>query len=351
MLYRYHTYPNTIPVLNTAYRGEESIIRSFWYISSRRRQEKSRTALIIDIATIVYTISRLRVALVSSKRAPRPTTAGPSILRVYHPPPRTQQETHNQSLSKGSGYQGKNRARLRSNFTTAVRKRNCNSNGKSLSSSRRRIRRIMRKQQCPLQIGGLLLHRHYSMPIAFLRSSQRDQARTALQVDGVCLRIVCPENSLPGSLIRIEPPPCLPEQELSYQTMMVLVPVGVNPGGQFAFAVGPRQQVLVECPLSFVPGQLVEAKLPTWQIVDHIQITYPNGSGWIRTVRASDLKFQWVRHHESVVVATSATPVKVDKIIKACKTHRCAIDFDAKFIAQHSPRKDMNTLLDRINIT
>ena len=36
-------------------------------------------------------------------------------------------------------------------------------------------------------------------------------------------------------------------------------------------------------------------------------------------------------------VDTSATPVKVEKIIKACKTHCCAMDFDAKFIAQHSP--------------
>ena len=35
----------------------------------------------------------------------------------------------------------------------------------------------------------------------------------------------------------------------------------------------------------------------------------------------------------------SLTPVKIEKLVKACKMHRCAIDFDAKFIAENSPHK------------
>jgi hypothetical protein len=32
----------------------------------------------------------------------------------------------------------------------------------------------------------------------------------------------------------------------------------------------------------------------------------------------------------------SLTPVKIEKMVKLCKTHRCAMDFDAKFTAENS---------------
>jgi hypothetical protein len=32
----------------------------------------------------------------------------------------------------------------------------------------------------------------------------------------------------------------------------------------------------------------------------------------------------------------SLTPVKIEEMVKLCKTHWCAIDFDAKFIAENS---------------
>jgi hypothetical protein len=35
----------------------------------------------------------------------------------------------------------------------------------------------------------------------------------------------------------------------------------------------------------------------------------------------------------------SLTPVKIEKIVKACKMHCCAMDFDAKFIAAYLPNK------------
>jgi hypothetical protein len=36
---------------------------------------------------------------------------------------------------------------------------------------------------------------------------------------------------------------------------------------------------------------------------------------------------------------TSLTPVKIEKLMKACRTHRCAMDFDPKFIAAHSEQQ------------
>jgi hypothetical protein len=46
-----------------------------------------------------------------------------------------------------------------------------------------------------------------------------------------------------------------------------------------------------------VSGQLIEVRLPTRTVVSKIQLDYPSQlkSGWRRTVRAEDLKFQWVR--------------------------------------------------------
>ena len=35
----------------------------------------------------------------------------------------------------------------------------------------------------------------------------------------------------------------------------------------------------------------------------------------------------------------SLTHVKIEKLVKARKPHRCAMDFDAKFIAENSPHR------------
>lgn len=125
-------------------------------------------------------------------------------------------------------------------------------------------------------------------------------ATFSVEIGGSRFKVVCPDGTPPGSRIRIVPPPDVPEPEPSFQPFAVQVPEGVKPGGQFAVLVG-TQQVLVECPHSAVSGKIVRIKLPTQTVTGNIKMSYPSGSGWIRTIRASDMKFQWVRLHEAIV--------------------------------------------------
>jgi hypothetical protein len=141
---------------------------------------------------------------------------------------------------------------------------------------------------------------------------------SARQVDnrqkGRKLKIKCPPNCRPGDRIRIELPPELPEPEPLYQTFLIVVPYGVTGGGRFAVGIGlNNQQVLVDCPVNAISGDTLSIQLPTRTVVDKFQaLSYPStGTGWKRTVRASDLHFQWVRLNESIVEPpkTAASPI------------------------------------------
>jgi hypothetical protein len=119
------------------------------------------------------------------------------------------------------------------------------------------------------------------------------------------LKIACPNHLNPGDRLRIILPAEMPEPEPIYQLFNAIVPEGVAPGGQFAVEIGlgNTQQVLVECPPNVHPGDVISIQLPTRTVVDRFQaLTYPStGTGWKRTVRLSDLHFQWVRLEESIV--------------------------------------------------
>jgi hypothetical protein len=62
-----------------------------------------------------------------------------------------------------------------------------------------------------------------------------------------------------------------------------------------------EQRVLVTCPPNVVPGQKIRFQLPVQQIVGNIKLSYEGNQLWSRTVRVSDLKFQWVRTDKVVV--------------------------------------------------
>jgi hypothetical protein len=83
------------------------------------------------------------------------------------------------------------------------------------------------------------------------------------------------------------------------QMFEVRVPAGVEPGQPFALLAN-GQRVLVTCPPNVQVGQKIRFNLPvTPQMVQNIQLQYNDAkgaaSGWQRTIRVSDLKFQWVR--------------------------------------------------------
>lgn len=157
-----------------------------------------------------------------------------------------------------------------------------------------------------------------------------------VHIQGQPLKVTCPPNAVPGMNVRIVPPPPptdttrppapdapmgqsrlsngaaalppppLPPKEQSphekTQLFEVEVPRGVQPGAPFALLAG-GVRVLVTCPPNAKPGQRIRFKLPLGltprptNLSDQAQIKlqYSNKDGWTRTVRATDLKFQWVR--------------------------------------------------------
>eukprot|EP00934_Nitzschia_sp_Nitz4_P003544 Nitzschia sp. Nitz4//scaffold330_size19141//9624//12045//NITZ4_008746-RA/size19141-snap-gene-0.27-mRNA-1//-1//CDS//3329548160//3534//frame0 len=141
-------------------------------------------------------------------------------------------------------------------------------------------------------------------------------------IQGQQLMVTCPPNARPGSSVRIIPPP--PPQNVSRppdsdapmgrrnkpvekeaektQLFEVEVPKGVQPGAPFALLAG-GVRVLVTCPPNAGPGQRIRFKLPLALTqkptggesnLAQIRLSYDK-DGWTRTVRATDLKFQWVR--------------------------------------------------------
>jgi hypothetical protein len=132
-------------------------------------------------------------------------------------------------------------------------------------------------------------------------------------VQGMELMVDCPPNALPGMSVRIVPPPPPPAEGTSprpesppakddeTQTFEVEVPPGVEPGQPFSLLAGDVR-VLVTCPDNASPGQRIRFKLPlaitqkpkTTNEAAKIKLAYDK-DGWQRTIRVSDMKFQWVR--------------------------------------------------------
>jgi len=117
------------------------------------------------------------------------------------------------------------------------------------------------------------------------------------QVNGQRFNVTCPPTAGPNQKVRIVPPAVKEEPQAAPTTQVfeVAVPAGVQPGQHFAL-VANGQRVLVTCPANVQPGQKIRFKLPVAQVVENIALEYESGTtGWRRTVRANDLKFQWVR--------------------------------------------------------
>jgi hypothetical protein len=150
----------------------------------------------------------------------------------------------------------------------------------------------------------------------------RGGQRFLVTIAGQQLTVDCPINARPGSQVRIVPPPPPPQTEDANSTanipgstptrskppkddatqlFEVMVPPGVMPGKPFALLAG-GVRVLVTCPINARPGQRIRFQLPLalTQKPKHsseaaqIKLAYDK-DGWTRTIRASDMKFQWVR--------------------------------------------------------
>eukprot|EP00549_Striatella_unipunctata_P018746 CAMPEP_0118725672 /NCGR_PEP_ID=MMETSP0800-20121206/33270_1 /TAXON_ID=210618 ORGANISM="Striatella unipunctata, Strain CCMP2910" /NCGR_SAMPLE_ID=MMETSP0800 /ASSEMBLY_ACC=CAM_ASM_000638 /LENGTH=680 /DNA_ID=CAMNT_0006634397 /DNA_START=78 /DNA_END=2120 /DNA_ORIENTATION=+ len=126
-------------------------------------------------------------------------------------------------------------------------------------------------------------------------------------IQGQQLMVTCPHNARPGMTVRVVPPappsnldrppeqrrgPAGRNTDDGTQLFEVEVPSGVKPGQPFAHT----------CPTNASPGQKIRFKLPlalTQQkgkgsAASQVKLSYDK-DGWTRTIRVTDMKFQWVR--------------------------------------------------------
>ena len=96
------------------------------------------------------------------------------------------------------------------------------------------------------------------------------------------------------------------------QMFEVVVPKGVKPGQPFALLAG-GVRVLVTCPRNATNGQKIRFNLPVGLVnrpdgpkskLAEIKSSYDK-DGWTRTIRATDMKFQWTRFDEKGNVDTN----------------------------------------------
>ena len=146
---------------------------------------------------------------------------------------------------------------------------------------------------------------------------------------GQTLMVTAPANSRPGTQVRVMPParditsgpqgpagrprPRNPVQDQDEATQLfeVQVPNGVQPGRPFALLAGGAR-VLVTCPVNARPGQRIRFKVPKaitqsragCSEAAKIKLSYDK-DGWTRTIRISDMKFQWVRMDDKGDIDTS----------------------------------------------
>lgn len=112
---------------------------------------------------------------------------------------------------------------------------------------------------------------------------------------GERLLVTCPVGSKGGQKLRIPAPP-REEEETATKTFQIKAPENVR-SGQILPVLVCGKTIPIKLPANVVPGQILHLKLPVEQVVENIELSYEDQStsdGWYRTIRLSDLKFQWI---------------------------------------------------------
>eukprot|EP00585_Thalassiosira_rotula_P010695 CAMPEP_0196159366 /NCGR_PEP_ID=MMETSP0910-20130528/46284_1 /TAXON_ID=49265 /ORGANISM="Thalassiosira rotula, Strain GSO102" /LENGTH=763 /DNA_ID=CAMNT_0041424285 /DNA_START=530 /DNA_END=2821 /DNA_ORIENTATION=- len=139
----------------------------------------------------------------------------------------------------------------------------------------------------------------------------------SITINGRPLSVTCPNMCRPGMTVKIVPP-STPQSTTTRplagrlnnngktRRFEVTVPKGVHPGKPFTL-IASGVRVLVTCPINAISGQRIQFDLPLELIsaanngpksaLAQIKLSY-HKDGWTRTVRASDVKFQWTRFDE-----------------------------------------------------
>lgn len=117
----------------------------------------------------------------------------------------------------------------------------------------------------------------------------------ALTPTGERLLVTCPAGSQGGQKLRIPAPP-RDDEDSGTKTFQIKAPPNVRPRQVLQVLVCGKS-IPIKLPANVVPGQILHLKLPVEQVVENIELSYEDQStskGWCRTIRLSDLKFQWV---------------------------------------------------------
>lgn len=141
-----------------------------------------------------------------------------------------------------------------------------------------------------------------------------------VNVNSQRFKVSCPPTAGPNMKVRIVPPvqADVPEAAPKTQVFEVAVPPGVKPGEPFAL-VANGQPVLVTCPPNVNAGQKVRFQLPVSQVVGNISLSYESQQGgWKRTIRVTDLKFQWVRIDDGIDLGKDFDFMKSAFLRKLC---------------------------------
>jgi len=140
--------------------------------------------------------------------------------------------------------------------------------------------------------------------------------RFSIRINGQPLSVTCPNMSRPGMTVKIVPPSTLQSSATATRPLVgrqnktrrfeVTVPKGVKPGKPFTL-IASGVRILVTCPINASIGQRIQFDLPLELVsaanngpksaLSQIKLSYDK-DGWTRTVRASDVTFQWTRFDE-----------------------------------------------------
>ena len=185
----------------------------------------------------------------------------------------------------------------------------------------------------------------------------------AVDVEGQRMMVTCPANVQAGMNLRIQTQQQQQQQQQQsslnssggtistnsssssmppMQMFEVIVPSGVQPGQSFSLLAN-GQRVLVTCPPNIRPGQAVRFNLPIADKSQQMSASSPAKKleyadipdGWARTIRVTDMKFQWTRHDgdkDSPVDTQSTTATTIFDIKNSAYTRKL------RFLEGNDPR-------------
>lgn len=128
-------------------------------------------------------------------------------------------------------------------------------------------------------------------------SVQAGQQFIAQTPQGERFLVTCPPTAQGGQRLRIHAPHREAENsstDTNTKIFQIKAPEGVRPNQVLPVLVCGKR-IPITLPANVVPGQILNLKLPVEQVVGSIELSYDDkaSKGWCRTIRMSDLKFQW----------------------------------------------------------